>query len=425
MAKQTVCVSTYTDGVLSPDMEMLGPVADGGTIVAETAPGCWGPIITPHFRGGHEVTRPVAVEGAEVGDSIAIRIQSVRVRSRASASGTSRMIEGRRATNRPLVMTRCPGCGAENPPSVLASIGAEAIRCAQCRATAIPAEMINGYTMVFDEDRTLGLTVGGQAAADLARKAAEYAALPAESTQHSVLALARADLPGILTRVRPLVGNVGTMPAVEIGASANCGPWARFGQDAGNDDPLTDAHMDIDSVREGTILLCPVRIRGGGVYAGDVHAMQGHGEIAGHTTDVSAKVTLQVEVLKGLAIEGPILLPPVEDLPPLARPWSEAERVAGQRLAATWGVELEESAPIQVVGSGQSVDSAIQCALERAARLLGMSLDEVRNRATITGSVEMGHTGISKITLLVPLHILDSLCIGRFAGEQYGLGHTA
>ena len=420
MADQTIRVSSYTGGIVGPHLEMLGPVADGGTIVAETAPGCWGPIITPHFRGGHEVTQPVAVAGAEVGDAIAIRIQSVRIRSRASASGTSRMIEGRRFTGGPLVTTRCPGCGAENPRTVLTGVGAEAIRCARCGAAAIPAEMINGYTMVFDAERSLGLTVGPRAAAEIAHRAAEYAALPPDSTQHSVLTLARADLTGILARVRPLVGNLGTTPAVQVGDSANRGAWARFGQDDGDGDPLTDAHMDIDSVREGAIVLCPVRVPGGGVYVGDVHAMQGQGEIANHTTDVSAEVTLRVEVVKGLALEGPIVLPPVEDLPPLARPWTESEREAGRRLAAEWGVAREETAPIQVVGSGQSVDAAIGCALERAARLLGMSLDEVRNRATITGSVEIGHTGMAKVTLLAPLPILDRLGIGRFAAEQYG-----
>jgi len=64
----------------------------------------------------------------------------------------------------------------------------------------------------------------------------------------------------------------------------------------------TDGHLDIDSVREGAILICPVKVPGGGVYVGDAHAMQGDGEIAGHTTDVAAKVTLQVNVVKGLKI---------------------------------------------------------------------------------------------------------------------------
>jgi hypothetical protein len=39
-AFQTVFVSTFTDGVLDPTKPMLGPLRDGGYIVANTAPGC-------------------------------------------------------------------------------------------------------------------------------------------------------------------------------------------------------------------------------------------------------------------------------------------------------------------------------------------------------------------------------------------------
>ena len=46
-ARQTVFVDTFTDGLLGPDVPMLGPVADGGHIVVNTTPGCWGP--TGHF----------------------------------------------------------------------------------------------------------------------------------------------------------------------------------------------------------------------------------------------------------------------------------------------------------------------------------------------------------------------------------------
>ena len=92
--------------------------------------------------------------------------------------------------------------------------------------------------------------------------------------------------------------------------------------------------MDIDAARAGAILICPVKVPGGGVYIGDMHAMQGDGEIAGHTCDVSGTVTLQVEVLKGLAIDGPMLLPVAEDLPFLARPLTGAERARAEELAA-------------------------------------------------------------------------------------------
>jgi hypothetical protein len=73
LPSETVDVRTYTRGLLGPSQKMLGPVRDGGRIVTGTPPGCWGPMITPKFQGGHEVTQPVAVDGAEIGDAIAGR----------------------------------------------------------------------------------------------------------------------------------------------------------------------------------------------------------------------------------------------------------------------------------------------------------------------------------------------------------------
>src|SRR5437764_14916116 len=92
---ETVLVDQFTDGILDPALPMLGPVRDGGHIVANTAPGCWGPMITPAIRGGHEVTQPVGVHGAEVGDAVAIHIRDISVTSRATASGNDRWVEGR------------------------------------------------------------------------------------------------------------------------------------------------------------------------------------------------------------------------------------------------------------------------------------------------------------------------------------------
>src|SRR5699024_3273523 len=60
----------------------------------------------------------------------------------------------------------------------------------------------------------------------------------------------------------------------------------------------TDGHMDVNRVRTGAVLIAPVKVEGGGVYVGDMHAMQGDGEIAGHTADVAGIVSLQVNVLK-------------------------------------------------------------------------------------------------------------------------------
>src|SRR6059058_6473398 len=93
-ARQTVFVDTFTNGLLGPEVQMLGPVANGGHIVWNSTPGCWGPMITPAIRGGHEVSQPVAVAGAEVGDAIAIRIKDIVVTSIATASGNDVWVDG-------------------------------------------------------------------------------------------------------------------------------------------------------------------------------------------------------------------------------------------------------------------------------------------------------------------------------------------
>jgi acetamidase/formamidase len=430
-AQKIVHVATFTGGLVGPGNPMLGPLADGGTIVAETAPGCWGPMITPSFRGGHEVTTPVAVEGAEPGDAIAIRIQKIRVTSTATASGTMSFVEGR-YTGDPFVARHCPECGAENPATRLEGVGELAIRCAACGAEVNPFRVTNGYTIVFDDERQMAVTVDSMVAEELAQKAAQVMALPEESDQHPIVALCPADIPGVATRMRPFLGNIGTTPAIDMPDSHNAGDFGQFLLDAPHEygitreqleESRTDGHLDIDSVRAGAILICPVKVSGGGVYLGDAHAMQGDGEIAGHTTDVSAEATLQVSVLKGLKIGGPILLPRVEDLPYLARPFTSAEEEAARRLAAKFGQgTLEEAAPIQMVGSGANLNETTDNGVARLAELLGMSTEQVLNRVTISGAVEIGRLpGVVTVTMLAPLSKLEELGLAELIREQYGL----
>jgi len=47
-------------------------------------------------------------------------------------------------------------------------------------------------------------------------------------------------------------------------------------------------------------------------------------------------------------------------------------------------------APIQVVGSGATVNDATQNAFDRAGKLLDMSEGEIRARCTFTGGVQIG-----------------------------------
>ena len=410
-----VYVDSFTDGILDPKLPMLGPVRDGGKIVAETAPGCWGPMLTPCLRGGHEVTVPVAVEGAEIGDAIVVRIESIEVTSLATASGTDIAQEGR-FDGDPFVAPRCPKCGKLNPQTKLEGVGVESIRCTNCGAEAAPFKIGNGYTIAFDDNRQVGVTLSEAAANSIARDANRYAAMPQHSVQNSVLALAQHDLVGMMARLRPFLGQLGTTPSIAFPDSHNAGDLGEFWVDAPHDFGITgqqlshrtDGHMDIDSVRAGAILICPVKVVGGGVYLGDMHAMQGDGEIAGHTCDVAGKVTLQVQVLKGLSIDGPILFPLEEDLPYLAKPFSEHERNEAMTLAKTYGLEsVEETAPISVIGTGADLNAATENGLQRAADLLRLSVAEIRNRATINGGIEIGrHPGVVQVTFLVPCECL-------------------
>lgn len=430
-ARRSVVVQQFTNSVLDPGAPMLGPVENGGTIIANTAPGCWGPMITPRLRGGHEVTKPVFVEGAEVGDGIAIRIREITVTSIATASGHDSSPEGF-CLGDPYVAARCPVCDTIWPETHIEGSGQDSVKCDVCNNPVTPFEIVHGYTVTFDDTRTVGLTVPSNVAALIAQKADHYSALPDGSRQHSILNYAPSDMPGTLVRTRPFMGQLGTCPSMPMPDSHNAGDFGAFLVGAPHEYGITveqlakhktDGHMDIDAVRAGAILIAPVKVPGAGVYMGDMHAGQGDGEIAGHTMDVAGSVTLQVEVVKNYPLDGPVLFPLLEDLPPLAKPFSASEKAKGQRLAQKWGVsEIETLAPISVIGTAANLNDAIENGLERAAKLLDVGVAEVRNRATINGAIEIGRApGVIQVTFLAPLARLDAVGLGDYAREQYDL----
>jgi acetamidase/formamidase len=433
-AADHVVVDRYTD-IVGPSNEMLGPVRDGGRIEYLTVPGCWGPMITPSIRSGHEVTLPVRVEGARVGDAIALYIETLEQVSRATTSGTHTGWEGRYVSD-PFVANICPTCRDAGrhflyPDTYLDGLGEGAVRCSACHSEVIPFHMVEGYTMVFDDAREIGVTVTPERAQEIGRDGRAWVGLTEHSRQHPIVALARADLVGTMTRCRISAGNLGSIPAVDMPSSHNCGDFGAFLVGAEHEFALTeeqleqrtDVHMDVDSVRRGSVLIVPVKVDGGGIYAGDVHAMIGDGEVAVHTTDIAARLVVRVQVIRGLTLDGPILLPPVEDLPFLARPFSDDEVARGQALAERNNTRLEGPVlPIQVLGSGPFINAAADNGIERASRLLGMTVDEVRNRATIAGAVEIGRLpGFVQVNLLAPVQRLERIGIAELVCSQYGI----
>lgn len=418
-----------TNGIIGPSNKMLGPVKNGGRITFTTAPGCWGPMISPKIKGGHEVNTPVAVEGAKVGDAVAIRIEEIKILSKACSSGVDEPREGAFEGD-PFVMKKCPQCGTEYPDYEVEGIGQDAIRCKECGVPVSPFKMVNGYTMVLDPGNGVGVSVNKEKAEEIAGDAWEWHSIPENSQQVPILIFGQADIVGAGARLSPFLGQIGTIPAVAIPDSHNAGDFGTYLVDASHDYALTeeeyeymltDGHLDINVTGEGTIVIAPVKVKGGGVYAGDAHAMQGDGEVAGHTTDITAETKVKVNLIKDLGNQGPILLPPVEYLPPLAKPWRADEWEKIQDLAEKMGTVPERTAPIQFVGSGSTINEAADNGFKRAADQLDMSVPEVKNRVTFSGAVEIGRLpGMALVSLHAPLSKLEELGLGAFIREQYG-----
>jgi acetamidase/formamidase len=89
--------------------------------------------------------------------------------------------------------------------------------------------------------------------------------------------------PGLLLPIRPMIGTLGTAPA--DGAFRN----SYGGRYGGN--------MDAQEVRAGAVVTLPVEVEGALLHIGDVHAIQGDGEICGAGgIECRSLVTLQIEV---------------------------------------------------------------------------------------------------------------------------------
>ena len=74
-----------------------------------------------------------------------------------------------------------------------------------------------------------------------------------------------------------------------------------------------------------------------------------------------------------------------------------------------------------MVGTGPDLNAATDNGLQRAADLLDMSVPEVKNRATITGAIEIGRNpGVVQVTFRAPLARLEKLGLLPFLRDQYG-----
>lgn len=386
-----------------------------------TPPGCWGAMITPSIKSGHEVSKPVYFKDAKPGDALCIHIEKIEVLSKYAASGTGKKIEGR-YLNDPTINAYCPKCGTKNPKTYISNTGLNSIYCSVCKSEITPQVISHGYTMAFDENKSFSVTLGKEDSlkvADLVKDGIEVP--PSGSKQHLATILGKHDLQNVISRVIPMIGNIGCVPIKKIPSSRNAGDMlgslVKIEEYSNiTKDDLTDGHLDINSVREGSTVIAPVKVNGGGLYIGDVHSIQGAGEIAGHTSDVTAVVRVKVEVLKNINISSPLVIPNYEDVNFRFKPFTKNEIALLKEFSKGFNnMSLENQLPLQVVGSGNNLNDGLNNALENAANLLNLSVNEIKNRATISGEMGIGRSsGLVYLTLSLPVSMIEKLGILKY-----------
>ncbi len=146
--------------------------------------------------------------------------------------------------------------------------------------------------------------------------------------------------------VRPMIGVLGTAPALE--ALAN----SRNGRHGGN--------MDVQEVTTGATVYLPVYVPGALLHVGDVHALQGDGEICcGGGIETRAEVTLTVDVrprpprMEWPRIENADYLMTVG----CARPAEDAFRIAVQELVHWLSDDYGAPEPEVVLLLGQVLEA--------------------------------------------------------------------
>ncbi len=126
--------------------------------------------------------------------------------------------------------------------------------------------------------------------------------------------------------LHPFIGSIGVAPP--HGRSETTLTPGEFG-----------GNMDCLETCAGTTLYLPVWVAGGYLSLGDIHAAQGDGELCGTALEVTAEVTLQIEVVRGHKAEWPRLENETHIMVAAsARPLLDAVRLAQMELLR-WLVE--------------------------------------------------------------------------------------
>jgi amidase len=124
---------------------------------------------------------------------------------------------------------------------------------------------------------------------------------------------------GVRLPWEPFVGTIAVAPDLEAISALSPGPFG--------------GNMDVPDVRPGNTVYLPVWNEGALFYTGDCHARQGQGELCGVALEITSRVMVSFEVIKGGGIEWP-RIESEERLMTVgsARPMEDAARIAYAEL---------------------------------------------------------------------------------------------
>jgi amidase len=277
MAGIEVKTDTYSH-TFNPALEPIATVRPGETVTIHTEDALGGRIRSESDLPGatlagtdpNPLTGPIFVEGAEPGDTLTVRIESLEPARDFAASCFVPYMGGLTSTE----------------------------------STRMLQEPIPEKTWIWRlHEGSQELPVDGPPAADLSP---DGLYLENESI--------RVKVPW-----KPFMGSVGVAPALEAIASVTPGPHG--------------GNMDCPDVRPGNTLLLPVFVDGALFYAGDAHANQGQGELCGVALEIPCRLTVVFGVEKGKRIRWPrIVSDDALMVVGSAKPMEDAARIAYSEL---------------------------------------------------------------------------------------------
>jgi amidase len=171
---------------------------------------------------------------------------------------------------------------------------------------------------------------------------------------------------------KPFYGTVATAPELEAISTLTPGPHG--------------GNMDLPETCVGNIVYLPVKVNGGLLYLGDVHAAQGDGEVCGSAVEIPARSTIVVHLRKKEFIEWP---------------------------------RVESESHIMAVGSARPMEDAIRIAFVELIRWLekdyGMDQMDAYQLCTQVATVRLGNMVDTAYTLAAKFPkslLLQSIRIG-------------